>query len=282
VAADVERALPRGPEGGEVGAIQSGWRLALREFMSNRLAVIGFGILIFFVLFCFVGPHIYHTDQIDTNDILANTAPSGAHLLGTDNNGFDELGRIMLGGQAALEIGFFAAFVAIVIGTLWGAVAGLAGGIIDSAMMRVVDVFLSVPFLFVVLILAVKFGASVLSLSLVIGFFAWQVPARLVRGEVLTLRERDFVLALGVVIVNVTFQVADAILTVSYVGFLGFGLHYPNTDWGDQLSNGVTFLEDGYWWLIYPVGACIVLTVMALNFIGDALRDSMDVRLRRR
>jgi ABC-type dipeptide/oligopeptide/nickel transport system permease subunit len=298
---DAQRALS-GPEGGDVGAVQSGWRLALREFTSNRLAVIGFAILIFFVLFCFLGPLLYHTDQVDTNDILANTAPSGAHLLGTDNQGFDELGRMMKGGQAALEIGFFAAFVAIVIGTLWGAVAGLAGGIIDSAMMRVVDVFLSVPFLFVVLILAVKFGATVLSLSLVIGFFAWQVPARLVRGEVLTLRERDFVLAartagatswrlitrhlipnaLGVVIVNVTFQVADAILTVSYVGFLGFGLHYPNVDWGDQLSNGINFLEDGYWWLIFPVGACIVLTVMALNFIGDALRDSMDVRLRRR
>jgi ABC-type dipeptide/oligopeptide/nickel transport system permease subunit len=299
---DAQRALPLGPEGGEVGAIQSGWRLALREFMSNRLAVVGFGILIFFVLFCFVGPYIYHTDQIDTNDLLANLAPSGNHLLGTDGEGFDELGRIMKGGQSALEIGFFAAFVAIVIGTLWGAVSGLAGGIVDSAMMRVVDVFLSVPFLFVVLILAVKFGATVLSLSLVIGFFAWQVPARLVRGEVLTLRERDFVLAartagatpwrlisrhlipnaLGVVIVNVTFQVADAILAVSYIGFLGFGLHYPNVDWGDQLSNGIEFLEDGYWWLIYPVGVCIVLTVMALNFIGDALRDSMDVRLRRR
>jgi ABC-type dipeptide/oligopeptide/nickel transport system permease subunit len=299
---DVQRSLPAGPEGGNVGAVQSGWRLALREFASNRLAVIGFAILIFFVLFCFVGPLIYRTNQIDTNDILANNAPSGAHLLGTDNLGFDELGRIMKGGQAALEIGFFAAFVAIVIGTLWGAVAGLAGGIVDSAMMRVVDVFLSVPFLFVVLILAVRFGATVLSLSLVIGFFAWQVPARLVRGEVLTLRERDFVLAartsgatswrlitrhlipnaLGVVIVNVTFQVADAILTVSYVGFLGFGLHYPNVDWGDQLSNGIGYLEDGYWWLIFPVGACIVLTVMALNFIGDALRDSLDVRLRRR
>ena len=100
---------------------------------------------------------------------------------------------MMKGGQAALEIGFFAAFVAIVIGTLFGAVSGLVGGIVDSALMRVVDVFLSVPFLFVVLILAVKFGATVLSLSLVIGFFAWQVPARLVRGEVLTLRERDFV-----------------------------------------------------------------------------------------
>jgi ABC-type dipeptide/oligopeptide/nickel transport system permease subunit len=295
---DVQRA----PEGGEIGAIQSGWRLALREFVRNRLAVIGFGMLIFFVLFCFVGPLIYHTDQFDTNDLIANLPPSGSHLLGTDGQGFDELGRIMKGGQAALEIGFFAAFVAIVIGTLWGAVSGLAGGFVYSVMMRVVDVFLSVPFLFVVLILAVKFGATVLSLSLVIGGFAWQVPARLVRGEVLTLRERDFVLAartagatswrlisrhlipnaLGVVIVNVTFQVADAILAVSYIGFLGFGLHFPSVDWGDQLSNGIGFLEDGYWWLIYPVGACIVLTVMALNFIGDALRDSLDVRLRRR
>ncbi len=295
---DVQRA----PEGGEVGAVQSGWRLALREFTSNRLAVIGFGILLFFVLFCFVGPLIYRTNQISTDLIIANQPPSAAHLLGTDTNGFDELGRIMKGGQAALEIGFFAAFVAIVIGTMWGAISGLAGGILDSAMMRVVDVFLSVPFLFVVLILAVKFGASVLSLSLVIGGFAWQVPARLVRGEVLSLRERDFVLAaraagstswrliskhllpnaLGVVIVNVTFQVADAILAVAYVGFLGFGLHFPNVDWGDMLSDGTQYLQDGYWWLIYPVGACIVLTVMALNFIGDALRDSMDVRLRRR
>jgi ABC-type dipeptide/oligopeptide/nickel transport system permease subunit len=299
---DAQQAVPLGPEGGNIGAVQSGWRLALREFMTNRLAVVGFAMIVFFVLFCFVGPLIYHTNQIDTNLISANQAPSGAHLLGTDTDGFDELGRIMKGGQAALEIGFFAAVVAIVIGALWGAVSGLAGGIIDSAMMRVVDVFLSVPFLFVVLILAVKFGASVLSLSLVIGFFAWQVPARLVRGEVLTLRERDFVLAartagstswrlitrhllpnaLGVVIVNVTFQVADAILAVSYIGFLGFGLHFPNVDWGDQLSNGTEYLQDGYWWLIYPVGACIVLTVMALNFIGDALRDSMDVRLRRR
>ena len=295
---DVQRA----PEGGELGAVQSGWRLALREFASNRLAVVGFGILIFFVLFCFVGPLIYHTDQIDTSLTLANLPPSSAHLLGTDTNGFDELGRIMKGGQAALEIGFFAAFVAIVIGTLFGAVSGLVGGFVDSTLMRVVDVFLSVPFLFVVLILAVKFGATVLSLSLVIGFFAWQVPARLVRGEVLSMRERDFVLAartagasswrlisrhllpnaLGVVIVNVTFQVADAILAVSYVGFLGFGLHFPNVDWGDQLSEGSTYLQDGYWWLIFPVGACIVLTVMALNFIGDALRDAMDVRLRRR
>src|ERR1700689_2016543 len=292
----------RAPEGGEVGAVRSGWRLALGEFSNKKLAGGGLGILVFFVLYSFVGPLIYHTDQLDTNPIIANQAPSGAHLFGTDGEGFDELGRMMKGGQAALEIGFFAAAVAIVIGALWGAVAGLVGGVLGSVMMRIVDVCLSVPFLFVVLILAVKFGATVLSLSLVIGFFAWQVPARLVRGEVLTLRERDFVLAartagsgnwrliarhllpnaLGVMIVNVTFQVADAILAVAYIGFLGFCLHYPNIDWGHMLSGGTGSLTDGYWWLIWPVLTCIVLTVMAMNDIGDALRPSMDVRLRRR
>jgi ABC-type dipeptide/oligopeptide/nickel transport system permease subunit len=294
--------VTRAPEGGEVGAIQSGWRLALREFVTNRLAVVGVAILLFFVIFCFLGPFVYHGDVLQVNLIDAHDPPGVGHPLGTDVNGFDVLGQLMKGGQAALEIGFFAAFVAITIGALVGAVAGLAGGIVDTVLMRVVDIFLSVPFLFVVLILAVRYGASVLSLSLVIGGFSWQVPARLVRGEVLTIRERDFVLAartagagswrlirkhllpnsLGVMIVNVTFQVADAILAVAYVGFLGFGLHYPNIDWGDMISDGIGYIEDGYWWLIYPVGVCIVLTVMALNFIGDALRDSLDVRLRRR
>ncbi|HLK77905.1 MAG TPA: ABC transporter permease [Streptosporangiaceae bacterium] len=294
--------ITRAPEGGEVGAVQSGWRLALREFVRNRLAVTGVGILLFFVVFCFLGPYFYHTNLLTVSLINAHDPPGAGHPLGADVNGFDVLGELMKGGQAALEVGFFAAFVAITIGALVGAVAGLAGGIVDTVLMRIVDIFLSIPFLFVVLILAAKYGASVLSLSLVIGGFSWQVPARLVRGEVLTIRERDFVLAartagtgswrlirkhllpnsLGVMIVNVTFQVADAILAVAYIGFLGFGLHYPNLDWGDMISDGVGYMQDGYWWLIYPVGVCIVLTVMALNFIGDALRDSLDVRLRRR
>ena len=292
----------RAPEGGDVGAIQSGWRLALREFVRNRLAVVGVGLLVFFVVFSFFGPLFYHGNILQANLIDAHDPPGAGHPLGTDVNGFDILGQLMKGGQDALEIGFFAAFVAITIGSLVGSVAGLIGGIVDTVLMRITDVFLSIPFLFVVLILAVKYGASVLSLSLVIGAFSWQFPARLVRGEVLTIRERDFVLAartagannwrlirkhllpnaLGVMVVNVTFQVADAILAVAYVGFLGFGLHYPNTDWGDLLSDGAGYLTDGYWWMIWPVLTCIVLTVMALNFIGDALRDSLDVRLRRR
>ena len=294
--------ITRAPEGGEVGPVQSGLRLALREFAQNKLAVIGIGILLFYVLFCFVGPLVYHGNTSNSDLLHTNLPPQAGYPLGTTDQGFDELGLLMKGGQAALQVGFAAAFIGIFIGMLWGAIAGLAGGIVDSAMMRVVDVFLSVPFLFIVLIVAVRYGASVLGLSLIIGAFTWLVPARLVRGEVLTLRTRDFVAAartagsgrsrligrhlipnaFGVIIVNVTFNVADAILAVAALGFLGFGLHYPTQDWGDMLSNGVQVMSNGYWWLVYPVGASIVLVVMACNLIGDALRDSLDVRLRRR
>jgi ABC-type dipeptide/oligopeptide/nickel transport system permease subunit len=294
--------ITHAPEGGQVGAVQSGWRLAFREFAKNKLAVAGMAILVFYVLFCFAGPLFYHGNTVNSDLLHTSLPPSSGFPLGTTDQGFDELGLLMKGGQAALEVGFFAAFIGIVIGMLWGAIAGLAGGIADSAMMRVVDVFLSIPFLFIVLIVAVRYGASVLGLSLIIGAFTWLVPARLVRGEVLTLRTRDFVSAartagsgrwrlinrhlipnaLGVIVVNVTFNVADAILAVAALGFLGFGLNYPTQDWGDMLSKGTSYMQDGYWWLVYPVGASIVLVVMACNLIGDALRDSLDVRLRRR
>jgi ABC-type dipeptide/oligopeptide/nickel transport system permease subunit len=294
--------ITRAPEGGEIGPVQSGWRLALREFASNRLAVMGVGILLFFVVFSFGGPIFYHGDYLTSNLVATNLPPQTGYPLGTNNQGYDELALLMKGGQASLEIGFFSAAIAIVIGAVIGAIAGLVGGFLDAVLMRIVDVFLSIPFLFIVLIVAVRFGASVLSLSLLIGAFSWLVPARLVRGEVLTLRVRDFVAAarvagasqtrliarhllpnaFGVVIVNVTFQVADAILYIAALGFLGFGLQWPNQDWGDLLSNGITYLQDGYWWQIWPVGACIVLVVMACNLIGDAARDSLDVRLRRR
>jgi ABC-type dipeptide/oligopeptide/nickel transport system permease subunit len=292
----------RAPEGGEVGPLNSGWRLALREFSRNKLAVVSVAILVFFVLFCFLGPLVYHGDYLAANLNATNDPPGAGHPLGTDTEGLDVLAEIMRGGQASLEIGFLSALIAIVIGALWGAISGLSGGLVDSAMMRVVDVLLSIPFLFIVLIVAVRYGATILSLSVILGIFTWLVPARLVRGEVLSLKVRDFVLAarsagsgrlrlinkhllpnaLSVIIVNVTFNIADAILAVSYLGFLGFGLHYPALDWGDMVSNGTDYMLDGYWWLIYPVGFCIVATVMACNFVGDALRDALDVRLRRR
>ncbi len=297
------------PEGGEVQVLASGWRLAVREFVQNKVAVVGFAILVFFVLFCFVGPLVYHTNQTLTQPLNANLAPGGqlptggTAPLGTDPNGFDELGRIMLGGQAALEVGFYAAFIATVIGTLFGAIAGLSPRLIDGIMMRFVDILLSIPFLLIVLVVAQsQGGATVFSLSVLLGVFSWLVPSRLVRGEVLTLRERDFVWAarvmgsgstrivyrhlipnaLSVVIVNVTFLIADSILALAYLGFLGFGLQYPAASWGDMLGNADSYIQNGQWWLVYPVGGCLILVVMACNLVGDALRDALDVRLRRR
>jgi ABC-type dipeptide/oligopeptide/nickel transport system permease subunit len=293
---------PTMPEGGEVQSIASGWRLALREFLDNRLAVAGVAVLVFFVLFCFVGPLVYHTNQALFNPLTTDLSPGPGHPLGTDEHGFDELGRIMAGGQTVLEIGFFASFIATVIGTLYGAISGLVGGIADGALMRFVDILLSIPYLLIVLVLATKYSATVVEESLILGLFSWLVPARLVRGEVLTLRERDFVQAarvmgsgrsrlvyrhlipnaLSVVIVNVTFQIADAILALAYLGFLGFGLQYPAASWGDMLGNAQQYVSSGYWWLVYPVGACLVAVVLACNLVGDALRDALDVRLRRR
>jgi ABC-type dipeptide/oligopeptide/nickel transport system permease subunit len=297
------------PEGGQAPTAASGWRLAVREFADNRVALLGLGILVFFVLFCFVGPLVYHTNQSLTQPLNTSLAPGATSplggtvgILGTDEHGFDELGRIMAGGQTALEVGFYAAVIATLIGTLYGAVAGLSGRIIDGIMMRFVDVVLSIPFLFIVLVLATKYSATVLAESLLLGFFSWLVPARLIRGEVLTLRERDFVAAarvmgsgsgrliyrhlipnaLSVVIVNITFLVADSILALAFLGFLGFGLQYPTASWGDMLGNADTNISSGQWWLVYPVGFCLVAVVMACNLVGDALRDAFDVRLRRR
>jgi len=291
-----------GPEGGEVQTISSGWKLAVREFLDNKLAVAGLVVILFFILFCFVGPLIDPTNQTLVNPLTTDVAPGGAHLLGTDEHGFDEFGRIMLGGQTALEIGFFAAAIATVIGTLWGAIAGLASGLVDGIMMRIVDVLLSIPLLFVVLVLATKYSGTVINLSLLIGLFSWLIPSRLVRGEVLTLRTRDFVSAarvmgatrrrivlrhlipnaMSVVIVNITFQVADSVLILAYIGFLGFGLQFPGTSWGDMLGGAQNYVTEGYWWLVYPVGGCLVVLVLATNLVGDALRDAFDVRLRRR
>jgi ABC-type dipeptide/oligopeptide/nickel transport system permease subunit len=289
-------------EGGEVYTQGSGWRMTLKSFAENKLAVAGIAVVIFFLLFCYVGPHVYYSNQVSSR-LGENFLPPGqGHPLGTDENGFDVLGRIMLGGQASLEIGMLTAIIATVVSTIYGALAGLVGGVVDGFMMRIVDVGLSIPTLLIILIIADRYGATILSLSVIVGLNAWFVPSRLVRGEVLSLRTRDFVSAaktmgatqrrqvfrhlipnaLSVVIVNITFQIADAILIVSVVGYLGYGLHYPQTDWGTQLSNGVEYLQDGYWWLIYPVGICLILTVMAFNFIGDGLRDAVDVRLRKR
>lgn len=274
----------------------------LEVFMDNKLAMAGGVIIVLIALFCFVGPLVYHSNQISSNLSIANTSPGHGHPLGTDNVGYDELGRLMSGGQSSLEIGFAAALLAGVFGVLWGAASGYFGGIVDTVMMRIVDALLSIPVLFVLLLMAAIIKVNQLNLTLAVAFFAWLVPARLIRGETLTLRTREYIQAvkgmgggagrsiflhivpnaLGTIVVNITFQVADAILALAALGYLGFGIPPPAANWGSMLSQGVTYLYAGEWWLIYPVGVLIVLTVISLNFIGDALRDAFDVRLQGR
>jgi peptide/nickel transport system permease protein len=281
---------------------QPALRQALHVFAENKLAAIGLGVLLVVVLFCFLGPHLYHTDQIHNNILDANQHPSRHHLLGTDPVGYDVLGRLMVGGQTTLEVALGAAVLAVVLGTLWGAIAGFAGGLLDGFMMRIVDALLAIPALFLLLFLAAVTTPSVTMLILVLGGIAWLAPARLVRGEVLTLRTSEYVQAvrvmgggsfrivfrhlipntIGVVVVNATFQVADAILIVAALSFLGLGIPPPAANWGGMLTEGLNFLYSGYWWLIYPPGVAIVITVVAFNFIGDALRDAFEVRLRQR
>ncbi|MCU1494749.1 MAG: Oligopeptide transport system permease protein OppC [Acidimicrobiaceae bacterium] len=292
--------------GAPVGSEGSLVRQIVRVFIDNRLAVVGAAIVVLMVLFCYLGPVFYHTNQTNAQTALLNStqnSPPNAHnLLGTDDNGFDILGRIMYGGQTSLEIGFAAAAIATVVGVLWGAVSGFFGGVVDAIMMRVVDVFLSLPTIYLLITLTVIFQASEGLLILVIGLTAWLVPARLVRGETLTLRVREYVQAvkvmggkgsrvvlrhiipnaIGAIVVNATFQVADAILILAALGYLGLGVPAPKTDWGSMLSNGVGYVTTGYWWEIYPVAIAIVLVVVSLNFIGDALRDALEVRLQQR
>ena len=284
------------------GRPHSTFRRGLEVFWENKLAVAGVAIYVFMILFCFVGPHIYHTNQLQVDFTNQELPPSAAHPLGTDANGFDVLGRLMIAGQISLEVGIAAALLATIVGVLWGAVAGYVGGFTDSFMMRIVDAMLSIPTLFLALVVVSMVTPSKPVLILVIALTSWLTTSRLVRGEALSLRTRDYVQAMkvmgggntravmrhiapnavGTIMVNATFQVADAIALIVALSYLGLGIRPPQQDWGGMLSSGVQYVYDGYWWLIIPAGFCIVIVIAAAIFIGEGLRDAVEVRLQRR
>ena len=287
-----------GPAAKPRSMFRRGWEV----FAENKLALVGLGFVIFIFLFSFVGPLIYKTQQtlVTLND--AYCAPNAHHLLGCDQLGYDIIGRLMVGGQNSLTVGLAAAFVACLFGSIYGAVSGFAGGIVDTLLMRLVDAMLSIPFIFVLIILAVLVHPSRLTMIGFIAIIYWPGPARLVRGETLSLRTREYVAAvkvaggssrravlrhvmpnaIGTIIVQATFAVADSILILASLGFIGFGIQEPQTDWGAMLSNGLNYLPLGYWWMIYPAGLLIIATVVAVNFVGDGLRDAFETRLQRR
>jgi peptide/nickel transport system permease protein len=295
------------PEGGDVASSGGMFLQIVRVFRERKMAVAGLAVIALMILFCWLGPVFYHTNQTNAQQALvsntpSNSPPSAQNPLGTDNAGFDVLGRLMFGGKNSLLVGLAAAVLGTTFGALYGAISGFFGGWIDALMMRIVDTLLSIPFLFLLIVLAVIFHPSVIVLILIIALVSWLIPARLIRGETLTLRVREYVQAvramggtrrrivlrhivpnaIGTIVVNATFQVADAILLLAALGFLGLGVQPPQTDWGTMLTYGITDITANYWWQIYPAGIAIVLVVVAFNFVGDALRDSLEVRLQQR
>jgi peptide/nickel transport system permease protein len=294
-------AAQMGPDGGDVTSSGSMVRLFLSVFAENRLALIGAATIVAIVGLCFLGPVFYHTDQVHTNLFTANLPPGGQHPLGTDSVGYDVLGRLMVGGQVSLEVGLGAALLSSLFGAAWGAISGFFGKWADSLMMRIVDSIYAIPPLLLMLLMATIFSPTTLMFIIVVALVSWLPTARLVRGESLSVRTREFIEAargagvtnmkviarhilpnvMGTIVVQTTLQVANAILLLAALSYLGLGPPPPATSWGAMLNNGLNFLYDGYWWLIYPAGVAIVITVLAFNFVGDALRDALDVRLQR-
>lgn len=287
---------------GEPAAGRRGLRGAIRDFGHNRMGITGLAAIVVMLLFSFVGPLLYPTDQTRPNLLQITRPPSGQFPLGTDEVGYNVLGRLMVAGQSTLEVGLAAAAIATIVGTLWGAVSGFAGGWVDSVMMRIVDALLAIPALLLVLLLTTLVTPSVIMVIFVLGLISWLITARLVRGQVLVLKQLDYVQAahqlgsrpwqivarhlvrnvIGTVVVQATFEVANAILLFAALSFLGLGPPPPAANWGGMLNDGLNYVFDGYWWLIYPAGLCIVITVVAFNLIGDAIRNSLEVRLRSR
>ncbi|HXW45510.1 MAG TPA: ABC transporter permease [Streptosporangiaceae bacterium] len=287
-------AAQAGREGGEVQsgpASRSG--LTFRSFWHNKRAMTGAWIVLFMILFCFVAPLFYHPNLTTVNLNLSNDPPGNGFPLGTDEYGTDVLGRLMVGGQSSLELGFSVAIASTVFGALYGAISGMIGGVVDAFLMRLVDTVLAVPTFILLLILASMYSLSLATIILVLSALSWPGVSRLVRAEVLLLRTRDFVhaatsmgssrrriLALhmlpntfNVFIVTATFGVADSIYALSALSFLGLGPPPPFADWGTMLTTGVDNLFNGYWWQVYPPMVVLVVTVLAFRLIGDACTD---------
>jgi peptide/nickel transport system permease protein len=260
---------------------------------AHPVATAGGIIIVAMVAFCFAGPALYHTDQAHVFLSQANLSPRAGHPLGTDNDGVDELGRLMAGGQVSLEVGAAAGLLAAVLGSLWGATAGYLGGAADAVMMRIVDAGIAIPAVVLLLLLISIYHPSTTMLVLVIAGTSWLSTARLVRAEALTLRTREYVQAarvmgggslraivrhiapnaVGTILVNVTFQIANAILVLATLSWLGLGVAFPSVDWGDMLGAATQTIDNGYWWQILSPGIAIIVVIVAFAMLGDGLRD---------
>ncbi len=271
------------------------WQDAIRRLIQNRAAMIGgITILLLIVLAIFapwIAPYSYSYQNLD----IGASPPSAVHLLGTDVLGRDLLSRLLYGARISLLVGFVATGVALVIGVSWGIIAGYFGGRIDSVMMRIVDVLYGLPFIIFIILLMVIFGRNIWLLFAAIGAVEWLTMARIVRAQVIGLKNQEFVQAaqvmgvsnfsmfrrhilpniLGPIAVYATLTIPQVMLLEAFLSFLGLGIQPPMSSWGTLIRYGVESMEEHYWLLIFP-GITFTLTLFALNFFGDGLRDALD------
>jgi oligopeptide transport system permease protein len=276
---------------------QSLWSDAFDRLKKNKLAVIsGFILIALIVLAIFapwIAPHSYSYQNLE----LGAVGPSSTYWLGTDTLGRDQFSRILYGARVSLLVGFVATAVALVIGVSWGIVAGFFGGKIDSTMMRIVDILYGLPFIIFIVLLMVIFGRNIWLLFLAIGAVEWLTMARIVRGQVLTIKNQEFVLAaqamgvrnlslffrhilpniLGTIAVYATLTIPQVMLLEAFLSFLGLGVQPPMSSWGTLIRYGVESMEEYPWMLIFP-GLIFTITLFCLNFFGDGLRDAIDPR----
>ncbi len=303
------------PETAELVAGTSLWRDAWRRLLRNRLAVFGMIVVAIITVASLLGPFIIKKFTGLTPDFIPSdvtllksippfTAPDGSfswlHPMGTDNQGRDLLARVLQGGQISLMVGIISTLVSLLIGVSYGAVAGYLGGRIDNLMMRAVDVLYSLPYIIIVIVLLSLFRSQtargqVILLFIALGSVSWLTMARIVRGQVLSLKNQEFVLAaratgvstpriifrhivpntLGPVIVYATLTIPTVMLTEAFLSFLGFGVQPPLASWGSLATDGIQNIGIFPWQLIFP-GVTMALTLFSLNFLGDGLRDALD------
>ncbi|HGL4320889.1 TPA: oligopeptide ABC transporter permease OppC [Citrobacter koseri] len=276
------------------------WQDARRRFMHNRAAVASLVVLVIIALFVTLAPMLSQFTYFDTDWGMMSSAPDmeSGHYFGTDSSGRDLLVRVAIGGRISLMVGIAAALVAVVVGTLYGSLSGYLGGKIDSVMMRLLEILNSFPFMFFVILLVTFFGQNILLIFVAIGMVSWLDMARIVRGQTLSLKRKEFIEAaqvggvstvsivvrhivpnvpnvLGVVVVYASLLVPSMILFESFLSFLGLGTQEPLSSWGALLSDGANSMEVSPWLLLFP--ACfLVVTLFCFNFIGDGLRDALD------
>lgn len=272
------------------------WSDAWHRLKSNRLAIAGAVVLVVLALACAAGP-LFSQSYEDQNLDLGAVPPSAQHWLGTDTLGRDLLARILYGGRISITVGLVATFVALAIGVTYGAVAGFVGGKVDAVMMRLVDILYALPFAIFVILLMVFFGRNIFLLFFAIGAVEWLTMARIVRGQVMSIKKMEFIEAaralglgrrriifkhlipnvLGPVIVYTTLTIPAVMLLEAFLSFLGLGVQAPMSSWGVLIKDGSEKMEE-YWWLLVFPGALFSLTLFSLNFLGDGLRDALDVR----